>query len=299
MLEELAIQYLSMSENTMGLIGYGLAVVGAIIAAIFVRSKVEIAREAYFAYSTLILFLVSSVQAVWLLSIPATEGDYLWVLMAVSFAASIASGYFLCRLAKARSRDAYGNASSAFLAFIPILNFWLLFTRSKDEASTNRTPTIPLVSGGLGFVTGFVLLVATVGVNVYIDKQVRTIGNQTQIKPTPAAIKAGIEILLRSKGLEETLRFVAANAKTPITVDEVTMLARIVADGKQLRRTYLIDLERFQITEKFRDRIHDNICKWPAFQTILRAGGSIREVFVGRSLREIGAVMVTRDVCGF
>ena len=296
MLEEFAIQYLSLRENTIGLIGYGLAVVGAIIAAIFVRSKVEIAREAYFAYSALILFLVSSVQAVWLLSTPATESGYLWMLMANSFAASIVSGYFIYRLAMARSRDAFGNTRSAFLAFIPFLNFWLLFARPKDEASTNRTPTVTLVSGGLGFVTGFVLLMATFGVNVYIDKQVRTIGNQAQLKPD--TLKAGIEMLLRSRGLEETIRLIVAEFKKPITVDEVTTLARFVADGRQLRRTYLVDFEGMQMTEKFRGRIHEVVCN-SALQPILRAGGSIREVYVERSGRKIGSEIVTRDKCGY
>jgi hypothetical protein len=40
-------------------------------------------------------------------------------------------------------------------------------------------------------------------------------------------------------------------------------------------------------------------CAWPAFEPTLRAGGSIRKVYLERGGREIGAVMVTRQECGF
>ena len=107
MLEDLAIQFVIQSEDTLKGIGLGLTIVGAVIAVIITRSKVEIARTTYFAYSALIFFAVSAVQIVWLQSIPAMTGGYLWVLMAISLTASIAGGYFFCRIAIARSHDAY------------------------------------------------------------------------------------------------------------------------------------------------------------------------------------------------
>ena len=91
------------------------------------------------------------------------------MLMIISLVSLIAAGYFLCRIAMARSRDAYGHGRMAFLAFIPYANFWLLLTPSKKAISANRAPTIPLLSGGLGVLTGFVLLAAGIGVGVYID----------------------------------------------------------------------------------------------------------------------------------
>ncbi len=77
MLEDLAIQFVIQSEDTLKGIGLGLTIVGAVIAAIITRSKVEIARTTYFAYSALIFFAVSAVQIVWLQSIPAMTGGYL------------------------------------------------------------------------------------------------------------------------------------------------------------------------------------------------------------------------------
>ena len=297
MLEDIAIQFVNQSEDTLKQIGLGLTVVGAIIAAIVTRSKTEITRAPYFAHSALILFCVSAVQVVWLQSIPAITGGYLSVLALISLAASIAGGFFFCRLAMARSRDVYGHGRMAFLAFIPITNFWLLLKSSKHKMPANRVPTIPLLSGGLGVLTGFVLLAASVGVTVYIEEQGRRMEQQAQTEP--ALQQAGIEFLIRSNGLEETLRLMAAESQTPITVDEVTTLARIEADGTQLRRTYIVDLEGMTMTDNFRAGIRNGICAWPAFDPILRASGSIREVYVERSGREIGAVMVTDQDCGF
>ena len=168
MLEDFAIQFLSQSEGALTLIGLGLAIVGAIIAAIVTRSNVQIARAPYFVYLALIGFVVSAVQIVWLQSIPAGRGGYLWVLIAISLAAAIAGGYFACLLAMARSRDAY-----------------------------------------------------------------------------------------------------------------------------------IVNINGWKVTEEHRARSSNAICAWPPFQPIIWAGGTIREVYVERNGRVVGAVMVTRNECRY
>ena len=184
----------------------------------------------------------------------------------------------------------------AFLGFIPIAGFWLLLTPSKNKLSTNRVPTIPLFSGRLGVLTGFVLLAAGVGVTGHIVGQGRMI--EQQARTDPVFQQTILASMIRSKGLQETLHFMVANAQTPLTVDKVTTLARIEADGMQLKRTYLVDREGMKMTENIRSRIRDGICRWPAFDPILRAGGSIREIYFERNGREIGAEKVTLDKCG-
>ncbi len=108
----------------------------------------------------------------------------------------------------------------------------------------------------------------------------------------------GIEFMIRSEGLEATLRAMTADSQTPITVDEVTTLARIEADGTQLRRTYVVDLEAVSITDEFRAGIENGICAYGPFIPLLRAGATIREIYVKPDGAPIGAHMVTRDVCG-
>ncbi len=159
MLEDLAVNFVVETGESFELIGYALIVAGAIIAAVAARSNAEIARAPYFAYSAVIAFAVSAAQIVWLLTAPAVTGGYLSLIVALWFSAHVVAGYFLCNIAMARSRDAYGHARMGFLAFIPIANFWLLLTSSRNKVSANRVPTISLLSGGFGVLNGYAPLV--------------------------------------------------------------------------------------------------------------------------------------------
>lgn len=297
MFENIAINYLNQPEGTLNTIGYGLVIVGAVVAGITNRSNAELARVPYFAQSALIFLLVSAVQLVWLQTFPAMMGGYLWVLMAVSFAASMVGGYFFGKIAMARSRDAYGHGRMAALAFIPLANFWLLLKPSKNAVSANKIPTIPLLTGGLGILSGFAMLVAAVFVTVFVEQEATRLVEQAQT--SPAAQQASIEFMLRSNGLEETLRLMAVDSQPSIVLDEVTTLARIEAVGSQLRRTYIVDLEGMTISNEFRAGSTNGICAHGPFIPLLQAGATIREVYVEQGGREIGAVIVTRTECGF
>lgn len=106
MLEDLAVRYVNWTEADMNAVGYSLLILGAVVAGVVNRSEAELARAPYFAYSALILLLVSAVQIVWLHSLPAMAGGYLWVLMTLSLGAVAVGGFFYGKIAMARSRDA-------------------------------------------------------------------------------------------------------------------------------------------------------------------------------------------------
>ena len=204
---------------------------------------------------------------------------------------------FFCLIALARSRDAYGHGRLAVLGFIPIANFWLLLTPSENETSTNRLATPPLLSGGLGVFTGLVLFAAAFGVTAYIEFKARTMEQQSQTEPI--AQFEWIDSMIRAQGLEETLRLMAAEAQTPVAIDEVTTLSRIEATATQLQRTYVIELDDMVVTDEFRNLIRTSICEWQPFEPILRARGSILEVYVDPGGRLIGTATVTRNDCGY
>lgn len=224
-------------------------------------------------------------------------GGYLWVLMAVSVLAPVVGGFFLGRFAMSRSRDAFETGKWAFLCFIPLLAFLLFLARTRHENSPNRVPAIPLLSGGLGVITGFVFLAATGFVTVFVQQQERVM--EQQAKNDPNSMATGMEFLIRSDGLEKTLQTMAAQFGAPVRVDEVTTLSRIVAVGTQLQRTYSVDRQNMELIDEFRSQIRSGICAISAFAPIFRAGGSIREIYVEKNGREIGAVMVTARDCGF
>lgn len=296
MLEELAFRFINQSESSANATSYGLILVGATIAAFTVRSKSEIARAPYFFYSALIFFFVSAMQIVWIYSVHAIAGGYLWVLVLVSVATAIIAGFFLCSIAKARSRDASGHSRLAALAFIPLANLWLLLTPSKNAVSANRTPTIPILTGVFGVLAGFILLAGTIAVNGFLAVQQRTVAQQA--KSDPAAQQASVEFFVRSNGIEKALVSMAEAFQAPLTVDEVTTLARIEADGTHLRRIFIVDRTGVTLTDDFRQKTRNMVCAHPPFLPLFRAGATVNEVYVERSGREIGSIAVTSQECG-
>ena len=182
MLEDIAIQYINQSENALRLIHYGIVIAGGVIAGLAHESETEMSRAPYLAYAGLFFFGVRATQLVWFGSMLAMDGGYLWVFMLIDVAVSLAFGYAIGVIAKARSRDAYGHARMAFLAFVPIAAFWLFFTPPKKAVSLQRVPTTRLFSGKLGVLTGVVLLVAGVVLATFIRIELTRMGEEAAIQ---------------------------------------------------------------------------------------------------------------------
>jgi hypothetical protein len=296
MLEDIAIRYVSLPEGDLRAIALGLVILGAIFAGLLTRSKSELARAPYFAFTALAVLVASVGQFMSLNSLSAMAGGYLWGLMAAQLSLTFMIGFFFGTIAMARSRDAYGHGGYAALAFIPLANLVLLSKPGKVLHSTNRIPTAPVFSDGMGVLSGFVILFVVAALNVYFEQE--TNAQLARINTEPVSQQASVNFLIRSKGLEAALREIASGTQTPILIDNVTTLARIEADTTQLRRIYVINREGFAMTNKFRDMIQNGICAYAGFIPLLRAGVSMREVYVKPDGTQIGAHIVTREVCG-
>src|SRR5690606_16720568 len=147
MLEDLAYQYSALPEPQMNAISFGLVIVGGIIAAITNRSEDELQRAPYFAYFGLIFLCVSLVSlALVTFIVQSLVEGYFWAVVGIEMIASMAAGFAFARIATARSRDAAGHGRMAPLAFIPLLNLWLMLTPSRNAASVNRAHTLPLLT---------------------------------------------------------------------------------------------------------------------------------------------------------
>jgi hypothetical protein len=296
MFEDLAIQYVSQTEDNQRLISYGIIIAGALVAAIFHKSTSELRRAPYFAYSGLLFFIYAASQLVWFDSIPAMTGGFLWVFMLVDVVVGLGVGYAFGIIAMARSRDAYGHARMAVLAFIPIANFWLLLTPSKNEVSANRAPTIPLLTGALGVLTGFVLLFGGVAMGAFI--QVETNRMVAEAENDPAMQRAGIDMMLRGQGLEETLRQMAAEVLSQ-RVDETTTLLRVSGDGTTLRYVYEVSTNPNALPMSMRMGLVQQNCNFEALRPVIEAGATIEHFYQRTDGAEIGVVTVTRDICGY
>jgi hypothetical protein len=107
-----------------------------------------------------------------------------------------------------------------------------------------------------------------------------------------------VEKSIRSKGIEATLREMAVD-QTPTKVDSATTMTRIEADGTQLRRTYVVTGTASALPDAMKSEIAAWICAHPPFVKLLRAGASVKEVYVRTDGSQIGAQLVTGVLCKF
>jgi len=294
MLEELAIQYTNQSEDSLRLIGYGFVIFGAVIAGMSSRSTMALLRAPYFAYSGILLLSTASIQFIWLGSLTAMVDGNLWVFFCIDVFSSIAIGYFYGIISMARSRDAYGHAWNAALAFIPIANLVLLSKPSKNESMA--TPTIAIITGGVGVLTGAVTLTTGIGMSGYLKVEMQRLVEEAQT--SPAIQSAGIKYLIRSQGLEDTLKQMADEVQAQ-RVDETTTLKRVEGDGTTLRYIYEISVDAIALTVSMRAGLVRHNCTYEALQPVIKAGATVEHAYFRRDGGEIGTITITREICGF
>ncbi len=287
MLEDLALRYSQLPEDQLRAVGYGLVIFGGIIGGLTNRSVTEIRRAPYFALSGLILLSVSAVTFIGMAFIvPALVNGFFWVVIGGEMLASIIGGFFYARIAAARSRDAYGHGRMAALGFIPIANFWLLLTPSKNEASANRMPTIPLLTGGFGVFSGFVLLAASTGLSTYAE-----------VEGTRRVESAAADGAFDTAMLDRTLATMAAGVRTPMNIDETTTLLRMETQGAEMRYVYEVDAPMDLVPAGMRSELENMNCTNAGLKRVIDAGALIEHVYLRKDGSEIGTVQVTRQIC--
>ena len=295
MLENTALLYVNQSEFDARLTSYGITVLGAAIAALFHKGQTELCRAPYFAYSSMLFFFMAIAQLVWLSSIPAIIGGFLWIFMLVDVVVGLIVGYAYWVIAMARSRDAYGHGRMAFLALIPFGNLWLVLTRSKHAISASRVPTIPHLTGGVGIVTGVVLFFAgSTLLSVVQDKMNATVEVAAYDSKTQEAIIG--ELLGSEEGLRMTLQLIATEV-TSQRIDEITKLQRIESDGTTLRYVYEVSSNAALLSESMKSSLLRKNCTLQALRSLIEAGATIEHVYRRSSGSEIGRVQVTQELC--
>lgn len=288
MLEDLALQYSELPEDQMRSISYGLVILGGIIGGLTNRSVAKIRRAPYFAFSGLIFLCMATVTFTGMTFIvQALLGSFFWVIVGLEMLASVGGGFFLARIASARSRDAYEHGRMAALAFIPIANFWLLLTPSKNEASTNRAQTIPLLTGGLGVLSGFVLLSTGIGLSTYAEVD--------GLRRVEAAAAAGVfnEVML-----DRTLAALAAEMQTPLEIDETTTLLQLETQGPEMRYVYEVEPPVDFLPAYMRAGVLRQNCTYEGLADVIDAGAVIKHVYLRKDGSVIGDIQVTRQACG-
>lgn len=295
-MEYIAIRYVSLEESELRGIFTLFAIAGGVLSALTRTIEYELARAPYFAYSMLIYLFVAATQLVWLGSIDAMLGGYLFALMAVDVVSGVVGGYALAGIATARSRNAFGHGRAAALAFIPLANLVLLFARPRANSAAG-SGAIPLFSGGLGVFSAFFCLIGTIALSAYITTESQRIVEEAAATD-PAFQTKSLETGIVGLGINETLRQLASEVPVPEALDEVTTLVRVDADGDTLRYVYELSGEVTSIPFSMRVSLVNSNRKLPFFEPVFKADGSIQHLYLGQDGSEVGRVDVTRQACG-
>ncbi len=303
-IEDIAYDFVTMSDAGRWAISYGLFLFGAIVAA-FVRHRLRVMRRGpYFGYTALLIFAVAASQAIWIFVLEARSGGYLWVLVAANAGWMILIGWSCYRIAKARSLDCVADEAYAALAVLPILNLVLFFKPSTNSISSGHSNTPLPQMGGPGIATGCAVLIAAAVLSVFVSDR---LDEQPILLPSddPAAVVAELESLLRTNSLSRVLRIIARQAPQPVYVDEETTLLHMQASGNLLTRTYVIDsaaygadLEELIQDVLFQTLVEVYVCSYPPAVLLLNEGATIREVFLDVDRNRVAEHVITQESCG-
>lgn len=296
MLERIAEHYIYLSQDELRGLGFLFFIVGGILSRIAGKADVKLKRTPYFAYSCLIFLLLSAAQLIWVQSVPAITGGYLWLLMTIDIGASVVGGFFYGKVAMARSLDAYGGRGMAVLGFIPLLNLLLLFKPSQHANLGIPASTIRVLTGNWGVLIGTLALFAGSAIPGSVSSLNERIA--LRARSNPSAVKAAISLMIRSKGLAGALHTLSTEVRTPVKIDSVTTLSRIEVSGTEFRRIYIVSVPNPEISSSFRTEVVDKICSYAPYSPLLAAGATVHEVYTKADGSTLLSVLVTKDTCG-
>lgn len=267
--ENLAIGYIEFAED---IEAYNFVIVyaSALVIGMFKTVNYRMQRGTYFLNTALIVLAVSVAQLIWFLVAPAIANGFLSILVIVDITVWILSAYALIIVAKARSNDAYGHARYAALGFIPIANFWLLFTPSKDDF-TVKLPSF--LTGGTAVFLGLIISVGGRGLGNGIQNSIEDyVANNTNYETAIKISDRWMSYYISSGDIEEAILFLKSSEDIGGKIDEITILKEINVESDIMEyRFEITDKSVTGFTQQQRNLWEDYICN---NYTILIDGGA-------------------------
>lgn len=291
-LEEFATNYVI--QGPLAMAGYMICLmpIGGLASAFYRKSDSTLARAPYlFCFGSAYL-LLSLAQLPWGKTPQAINAGLAWVLMLTSILGNLAFGFVMGRLAAARSRDAYGHSKAAVLAFIPLLNIWLYFVRSRGGTAAPKS--MWLMRGFVGVLVGFLFL----GLGNYVVKEAMTQRVRSFIHGDGVAPELLARFLINKAGLEQTLAFYANSVPLPMKVDMVTTLTGLKVHGATMETTYRVGSLWGTMFGVPKDDVTNNLCKSPLYPPLLRAGATLKVIYNDPDGHELANWALTAQDCG-
>ena len=250
--------------------------IGAILGVIETSTITPMKRVPYFVNLALVYLLIGFIEYLSVLTEPAIRHGYFAALFGTILLIPALSGFFLTRISIARSRDAYDTGRWAFLAYVPLLNFILLFKQSSALNRQAPSEGSRLLSGPTGIATGLGIIVfsmlisAAIPTDHYNTSPTTMASNGTDARPTDAASETYIVDYL-----EQVAK--ASNENLPRRIDEVTVIDRVEAPGTTLTRFYEVERPEFAPNSDFEAAVRRGICANEQLRRMLSEGITIVE----------------------
>lgn len=267
-MDELAFDYVYLSDEASKLLSWGLMFLGASISIGNRTNKKIVSRSQYWLLLLLVTFVVGVSQFVWVYYIDAIKHGYLSALLLTDVIVGVLAGFAIGHIALGRSLDTYGKSWKAIYSVIPIANLILIFS----------PPLIPRKKTYITFLNiafGFVIIIGLIATRATIENKMQEASERTD---------AGLietEGMLKAMGVEKTINQIAENSnyELPLIIDETTSLTEIKAQGNVLVRMFQIEQD-LELDIPYMIKIIDsNICNNATLSLIIRNGGAIHEVY--------------------
>lgn len=293
MLEKLAFSYVEY-ETLQIVIGIVVVILGFALGMRQQRvSQGPMARGPYILATLALLSLAGIVPGLWLWQASAILGGVLWLLAVMVLGLIFVIGIFLGRIAHARSIDAFGNGSQAWLALIPLVNL-VLFFRAPQEPRPIRWGSVVLT------VVGAVLLLVVSGaIRGKINYEVMTL--EWREAREPARLAAVTKRTREVMGMEYVIRSFASGGPPLRFQGDIVVNDRTITDSA-LTYHYLVWMnadvfssEWPELEEKFKGAT----CWSPRYRVLLQEGVTFGHVFYvwNADRRVIEQVEITQAVC--
>lgn len=293
---EKALSFLILPDSRIWLVSLALMMLGGLGSAA-VRSTGTLGRAPYFLGNCLLVLVAAGS---WALLIPtpiAMVGERLAGMAALWALVQVALGVVLWRLAARRSRDAHGHARAAPLAFIPILNLWLLIVPplSLGEKAPDALVVRPANSQyqAVGVLVGLMLLGGSYLALVEIEEAISRALLRDDAPP-----ELWIRLAINKEGIESVLKGLA-DARNPEPLPgEAFTLTKMRAEGLNLYETWTVNEASGRFSKGQKAQFKGYHCSVEDDVSLMKAGAILHHVYVAPSGRNLGTIKVSKDICG-
>ncbi|WP_417469810.1 hypothetical protein [Maricaulis sp.] len=276
-----------------GLLVYLCAFLLSAVSAILLVGKTSfrMRREQFFAHSSGVGLAAALLAGVWRSPLTLYSNDGIDLAVALTIMGFGLLGGWLGLVGVARSYDAFGSKRWAFLAFVPLVNFILIFVPSRVRSNTvdRHRVSYELVAIGLVFVV--VANWAATATNRRIDTSLDSIGSSSSAQATVLAWQ------IRRYGLPDALTLLASYHDEVRRIDAVTELSSISAEGTVLIRHYTVSSDSIVLPFSFTETVRNTVCQSEQFLPIYAAGGTVREQYQRRSGENLVVIDISTELC--